>query len=93
MRLRNIKGAKEKIEKSNYIIKEPNNYKGNYQERDQVKQQASEYAGLIYHAILERDFDDLDSHINNIIMPKLSANKNKVSKKIYQKDQRIEPTF
>lgn len=32
MRLRNIKGAKEKIEKSNYIIKEPNNYKGNYQE-------------------------------------------------------------
>ncbi len=68
-------------------------YKGNYQERDQVKQQASEYAGLIYHAILERDFDDLDSHINNIIMPKLSANKNKVSKKIYQKDQRIEPTF
>ena len=30
MRLKNIKGAKEYIEKSPYIIKKPNNYKGNF---------------------------------------------------------------
>ena len=30
MRLKNIKGAKEQIEKSNYIIKTPEKYKGNY---------------------------------------------------------------
>ncbi len=31
MRLRNVKGAKEIIDNSPYIIKNPNDYKGNYQ--------------------------------------------------------------
>ncbi len=68
-------------------------YRGNYKERDEIKQQAAEYAGLIYHAILERDFDDVGNHIKSTILPMLHAKKDKVSKKIYQKDHRIEPTF
>lgn len=68
-------------------------YRGNYQERDEIKQQATEYAGLIYHAILERDFVNLSDHINNVITPLLRNKPNNVSRKLPKKDQRIEPTF
>ena len=30
MRLKNVKGAKEKIEKSSYVILNPETYKGNF---------------------------------------------------------------
>lgn len=67
-------------------------FRGNYQERDEIKQQAVEYAGLAYHAIFEHNLGNIQEHIHTVIMPLLSNQKPKKSKN-HDKNQRIEPTF
>lgn len=67
-------------------------FRGNYQERDEIKQQAVEYAGLVYHAIFEHNLDNIQEHIHTVIIPLLS---NQKPKKIRNSDknQRVEPNF
>lgn len=67
-------------------------FKGNYKERDEIKQQATEFAGLIYHAIYEKDLYNINEHIQTVIIPLLSDNKAKFLKK-HKNTGRIEPTF
>lgn len=67
-------------------------FRGNYQERDEIKQQAVEYAGLIYHAIFEHNLDNIHEHIHTVIMPLLSTQKPKKTRN-HDKNQRVEPTF
>lgn len=67
-------------------------FRGNYQERDEIKQQAVEYAGLIYHAIFEHNLDNIHEHIHTVIVPLLSTQKPKKARN-HDKNQRVEPTF
>lgn len=67
-------------------------FRGNYQERDEIKQQAVECAGLIYHAIYEHHLDSIQEHIHTVILPLLSTQKPKKSRNM-NKNQRVEPTF
>lgn len=67
-------------------------FRGNYQERDEIKQQAVEYAGLVYHAIFEHNLDNIYEHIHTVIVPLLSAQKPKKARN-HDKNQRVEPTF
>lgn len=67
-------------------------FKNNYKERDEIKQQATELAGLIYHAIYEKDLRDINEHIQLVIMPLLSNNRAKPVRKT-KKNERVEPTF
>lgn len=67
-------------------------FRGNYQERDEIKQQAVEYAGLVYHVIFEHNLDNIQEHIHTVIIPLLSNQKPKKTKNS-NKNQRVEPTF
>lgn len=67
-------------------------FRGNYQERDEIKQQAVEYAGLVYHAIFEHNLDNIQEHIRTVIIPLLSNQKPKKTRNS-NKNQRVEPTF
>lgn len=67
-------------------------FRGNYQERDEIKQQAVEYAGLIYHAIYEHHLDHIQKHIHTVILPLLSNQRPKKTRNS-NKNQRVEPTF
>ncbi len=68
-------------------------FRGNYQERDEIKQQAVEYAGLVYHAIFEHNLDNIQEHIHTVIMPLLSNQKQPKKTRNSDKNQRVEPTF
>lgn len=68
-------------------------FRGNYQERDEIKQQAVEYAGLVYHAIFEHHLDNIQEHIHTVIMPLLSNQKQPKKTRNSDKNQRVEPTF
>ncbi|GAA5096975.1 DUF2726 domain-containing protein [Wohlfahrtiimonas larvae] len=67
-------------------------FRGNYKERDEIKQKAVEYAGLVYHAIYEKDLNNIQKHIHTEILPLLLQAQPKIQR-VYSKSQRIEPTF